>query len=245
MFSLDHPVAFQIMTKPHGSVCNLTCTYYYYFEKKKLYPLTGNFKMNDELLELFIRQYIDSQDVPVVNFVWQGGEPTLMGIEFFKNAVPLQQKYRHGKTIENAFQTNGTLIDDVWCKFLHNNNFLAGISVDGSREIHEKHRTNVEGMPSFGRVRESISLFKKYKVEFNSLTMVQRHNSQYPHEICRFLKSIGSGFIQFIPMVERINRNAPDNNLKLVGPEYQTITEVTDWSVRPEDYGNSLGKFCT
>jgi len=240
MLSFKNPVAFQIMTKPNGPVCNLNCTYCYYLEKKKLYPKTGNFMMSDELLELFIRQYIESQDVPVVNFVWQGGEPTLLGIDFFRKAVALQHKYGHGKKIENAFQTNGTLIHADWCKFLNDNNFLVGISIDGTREMHDKHRTNVAGMPSFDRVVESINLFQKYKVEFNTLTVIQRHNSQYPLEVYRFLKSIGSGFIQFIPIVERINRNAGDDDLKLVDHEYQAAAEVTEWSVRPEDYGKFL-----
>jgi uncharacterized protein len=237
---LGQPTAFSIMAKPHGSVCNLHCTYCYYLEKKKLYPESGNFRMSDGLLELFIRQYIESQDVPVVNFIWQGGEPTLMGVDFFKKAVALQKKYSNGKTIENALQTNGTLINADWCKFLYDNHFLVGISVDGPGMIHDEHRTNVTGMPSFDRVMEAISLFKKHKVEFNTLTVVHRHNSRYPLEIYRFLKRIGSEYIQFIPVVERINHNASNDELKLAGPACQDATEVSDWSVRPEDYGKFL-----
>ncbi|HJZ40376.1 MAG TPA: anaerobic sulfatase-maturation protein [Bacteroidales bacterium] len=240
MLSLEHPTAFQIMTKPHGPVCNLDCTYCYYLEKKKLYPGTRDFKMDDELLENYTRQYIESQDVPVVTFTWQGGEPALMGIDFFKKVISLQHKYRDGKKIENAFQTNGTLIDEDWCRFLHDNNFLVGISVDGPREIHDRHRTNIAGKTSFDQVISAIELFRKFKVEFNTLTVVHNDNAPHALKVYDFLKKTGSGYIQFIPIVERINGNAGEDEIKLVGPEYQTATRVTEWSVKPEDYGKFL-----
>ena len=240
MLSLEHPVAFQIMTKPHGPVCNLNCTYCYYLEKKKLYPGTRNFRMTDDLLEIYVRQYIESQDVPVVTFTWQGGEPTLMGIDFFKMAVQLQQKYRNGKKIENAFQTNGTLINEDWSKFLHDHNFLVGISVDGPREIHDMYRTNVAGKASFDQVIAAIELFKKFRVEFNTLTVVHKDNARHALEIYKFLKKIGSGYIQFIPIVERMNMQAGEDEIRLVGPEYQTATRVTPWTVDPDEYGEFL-----
>ncbi len=240
MLSLEHPVSFQIMTKPHGPVCNLNCTYCYYLEKKKLYPSVKDFRMDEELLELYVRQYIESQDVQVITFTWQGGEPTLMGIDFFKKAVELQQKYRAGKKIENTFQTNGTLINADWCRFLHENKFLVGISIDGPREIHDMYRTNVAGKASFDQVMAAIELFKKYRVEFNTLSVVHRDSARHASEIYGFLKKAGSGFIQFIPIVERESLQAGEDEIRLVGPEYRTETRVTPWSVDPQEFGEFL-----
>lgn len=228
------------MAKPHGPVCNLDCTYCYYLEKKKLYPDAGNFRMSDELLESFTRQYIESQDITEVTFTWQGGEPTLMGIDFFRKAVEFQKKYGNGKKIENAFQTNGTLINEDWCRFLKENNFLVGISVDGPREIHDCYRKNMAGRASFDEVIRAIQLFRKHRVEFNTLTTVHSGNSNKPLEVYNFLKSEGSGFIQFIPIVERKWQSAGANDLTLAGPEINTEVSVTDWSVKPDDYGKFL-----
>jgi uncharacterized protein len=228
------------MIKPHGAVCNLDCTYCYYTEKKKLYPGAQDFKMSDELLEDFIRQFIESQDVPNITFGWQGGEPTLMGIDFFKKAIALQNRYRSGKSIENTFQTNGILLDADWCRFLHDNHFLVGISIDGPEEIHNRYRLNRSGKPSFEEAMKAIELMKKYQVEFNTLTVVGRHNSGFPLEVYNFLKDTGSKFMQFLPVVERIDNNAGDSELKLVGPESRINTFITEWSVDPEDYGKFL-----
>jgi uncharacterized protein len=196
--------------------------------------------MDEELLESFVRQYIESQDVPVVTFVWQGGEPTLMGIEFFRKAIALQHKYRSGKKIENAFQTNGTLISEEWCRFLKENNFLVGISVDGPGEIHDMHRKNVAGKASFDQVISAIALFKKFRVEFNTLSVVHRDNASHALEIYRFLKEAGSGFIQFIPIVERMHKQSGEDEIKLVDPEYRTDVQVAPWSVDPQEYGEFL-----
>jgi uncharacterized protein len=163
-----------------------------------------------------------------------------MGIDFFRKAVAFQKKYGNGKRIENAFQTNGTLINEDWCHFFKENNFLVGISVDGPREIHNGHRVNFNGKASFDEVIKTIRLFQKHQVEFNTLTVVHNDNSQKPLEIYNFLKSAGSGFIQFIPIVERIWHIAGENELKLVGPEVESAVSVTDWSVKPADYGNFL-----
>lgn len=236
----EYPVSFSIMTKPHGPICNLNCTYCYYLEKKKLFPSSKEMKMDEPLLEVFTRQFIESQDAPEVTFTWQGGEPALMDIDFYKKAIAFQQKYRNGKTIHNAFQTNGTLITDDWCRFLHDNNFLVGISVDGPKVLHDAHRVNVAGKPSHDQVMHAINLLKKHRVEFNTLSVVHRDNAAYAIEIYRFLKSVGSGFIQFIPIVERMRRSAAENELQLVGPGDYTDTSVTEWSVRPEDYGTFL-----
>lgn len=240
MLSLEHPVSFQIMTKPHGPVCNLNCTYCYYLEKKKLYPQVRDFRMDEELLERYVRQYIESQDVPVVTFTWQGGEPTLMGIDFYKRALALQQQYRNGKKIENAFQTNGTLITEDWCRLFHDHNFLVGISIDGPREIHDMHRTNVAGKASFDQVMAAIDLFKKFRVEFNTLSVVHKDNARHAAKIYRFLKDTGSGFIQFIPIVERMYLQAGEDEIRLVGPEQRAATQVTPWSVDPVEFGEFL-----
>lgn len=196
--------------------------------------------MSEELLEIFTRQYIEAQDVPSVTFTWQGGEPTLLGIDFFKKAVALQMKYSNGKQIENSFQTNGTLINADWCRFFHDNNFLVGISVDGPRELHDRHRVNKSGKASYNQVLTAIGLMKKYRVNFNALTVVHRDNVQHPLDVYNFLKSRGIEYIQFIPIVERINENAGAGEIELVAPEFRSAAKVTEWSVRPEDYGRFL-----
>jgi uncharacterized protein len=234
------PFAFQAMIKPIGSLCNLNCTYCYYLEKAKLYQ-GSQMRMDEKLLELYIRQYISVQQVPVVSFVWQGGEPSLLGIDYFKSAIKLQNKYANGKKIENSFQTNGTLLDDNWAKFFKENNFLVGISIDGPEEIHNLHRPFKTNKPSFSDVMKGIDVLHKHKVDFNTLTVVNRHNSKYPLEIYRFLKKIGSGFIQFIPIVERRYTGNKPNLLSLVGPDTKDAN-VTEWSVLPDDYGNFLIK---
>lgn len=234
-----YPLTFHVMVKPYGPVCNLNCTYCYYLEKAKLYPETSNFRMSKELLEIFIRDYIKSQDLPQINFTWQGGEPTLLGIDFFKHAIALQKKYGSGRKIENAFQTNGTLINDDWCRFFKDHNFLIGLSVDGPEEIHDAHRVNIAGKASFNQVRRALELFHKHRVEFNTLSVVHNDNSRYPLEIYRFLKDAGSRFIQFIPIVQRELTDSENDKIRLVGPDSSNAS-VTDWSVRPKDYGTFL-----
>lgn len=233
------PFAFQAMAKPIGSACNLNCTYCYYLEKQKLYQEEGSMRMGEKLLNLYIRQYIQVQQAPVVQFVWQGGEPTLLGLDYFKKIVDLQKKYAAGKQIDNVFQTNGTLLNDDWARFFKENNLLVGISIDGPEEIHNMHRPFKTAKPSFSRVMNGIEVLKKHRVKFNTLTVVNRHNSQYPLEIYNFLKKIGSGYIQFIPIVERKYNGEASKLLSLVGPE-EKHAEVTNWSVLPEDFGNFL-----
>jgi len=205
-----------------------------------MYPGYSDHRISDTMLEKFIRDYIESQQVPVVNFVWQGGEPSLLGIDFFRKAVALQEKYAGKKKIENSFQTNGTRIDEEWCRFFTDHNFLVGISVDGPEFIHDHYRLYKNGKPSFADVMKGIELFHKHKVEFNTLSVVQRHNSLYPLEVYRFLKEIGSGFIQFIPIVERETIKEPEDGMRLVHPGIKSGIKVTDWTVLPEDYGQFL-----
>jgi uncharacterized protein len=233
------PKAFEIMAKPIGPVCNLDCTYCYYTEKKTLYPETINFKMQDSTLELFVKHYIQEQQSDIINFTWQGGEPCLLGIDYFKKAIAFQKKHASNKKISNSFQTNGTLLTNEWCKFFAQNNFLIGISIDGPKEIHDKYRNYSDGNPSFEIVMAGIKLLKKHGCEFNTLTVVNNISSEYPLKIYHFLKEIGSEFMQFIPLVEREATN-PNTNLKLVSPFYQDETKLTEWSVKPLNYGKFL-----
>lgn len=235
---------FHLLTKPIGSRCNLDCHYCFYLEKEKLYTDAGGMRMKPEVLETYVRDYIAAQPGPVVSFAWQGGEPTLLGVEFYRTAVALQAKYARGKTIDNAFQTNGVLLDDEWGEFLAKNKFLVGISIDGPRELHDAYRVDKGGQPTFDRVMAGIAVLKKHRVEFNTLTTVHRKNSPHPLLVYKFLREIGSGYIQFIPIVER-NAASADNGLWLAPPpDHEDAaaldTQVTPWSVRPGEFGKFL-----
>lgn len=244
---MDSPItAFHVMTKPIGPLCNLNCTYCFYLEKEKLFAGNSNFRMSDTVLDAYIRQYIENQSVPEIHFAWQGGEPTLLGVDFFRKVVQTQKKYAQGKTIHNAFQTNGTLIDDEWAAFFAENHFLVGLSIDGPKELHEAYRVDKKGDGSFDRVLCGLQFLKQHRVEFNTLTVVNRLNSRKPLEVYRFLKEIGSGFMQFIPLVERAaDEKAAQLGLNLAMPprsdEHDASPSlVTPWSVEPETYGEFL-----
>ncbi len=214
---------FHLMIKPRGPVCNLNCTYCFYLHKDEFYPQETKFRMSYEVLEECTRQYIQGQDVPEVVFGWQGGEPTLMGLDFFRKAVALQEKYRRpGMRILNAFQTNGTLLDEEWCSFFHENNFLIGLSLDGPEDLHDTYRRDKGDEPTFSKVINGLHLLQEYKVEFNVLTLVNRVNGDHPLEVYNFLKEEGVKFIQFIPGVAEVEG------------------EVAEWSVRPKQYGRFL-----
>ena len=174
------PVSFNVMAKPVGSSCNLNCEYCYYQGKENLYRTGSISEMSDAVLEKYTKEYIQSQQVPDITFVWQGGEPVLAGLDFYRKAVLMQHKYAGGKRIRNAFQTNGTLLTDEWCRFFAGEGFLVGISVDGPREIHNQYRTNKIGIPSFDQAMKGIDLLRKHAVEFNTLTTVNRFNQDYP-----------------------------------------------------------------
>ncbi len=238
---LKQPMAFQVMLKPAGPSCNLNCTYCYYLDKKKLFPGRNEFRMSDKLLENFTKQFIEAHDVPNVTFTWQGGEPTLTGLDFFRKAIEYQKKYANGKKIENAFQTNGTRLDDNWCKFFTDNNILVGISIDGEERNHDHYRQTNSGGPTFRKVMKGIELLHKNKVEYNTLSTVNDYNVHYAVETYRFLKKIGSGFMQFLPVVERIRKNGEENSLKLVAPVHGEA-EIARWSVGAIDFGNFLIK---
>jgi uncharacterized protein len=236
---LKRPNAFNVMLKPAGASCNLNCTYCYYLEKNKLYSGQKYLRMTDELLENFTKQFIEANDVPVVNFTWQGGEPTLMGLDFFRKAILYQNKYAGEKKVENAFQTNGTRLDDEWCKFFKDNNILVGISIDGEEHNHNHYRKTFSGAPTFKRVIKGIGLLHKHNVEFNTLSVVNDYNVHYASETYRFLKKIGSVFMQFLPVVERINKSIESSGLKLAAPVHENA-ELAGWSVAAKEFGQFL-----
>lgn len=237
---VTRPKAFMVMSKPVGSVCNLNCTYCYYLEKSSLYTGSGNFRMTDELLEEFVRQYIDAHEVPLVTFTWQGGEPTLMGLDFFEQVLYYQRKYRGTKKIDNAFQTNGTKLTEDWCRFFKKHDFLVGISIDGPADIHDKYRKFKTGKPSHEEVMKAIRLLRRFRVEFNTLSVVNDANANRGVEVYRFLKKIGSGFMQFIPVVERRADQPSETGLTLIPPGFAGPARITDWSVRARQYGRFM-----
>ena len=236
---------YHILAKPFGPVCNMNCGYCFYLEKKSLYSLQKNFRMSDDVLEAFIRKYISTQSVPEVQFVWQGGEPTLMGIPFYEKVVALQKKYANGKKIVNSIQTNGLLIDDEWCRFLKKNGFLVGVSLDGPAEIHDTWRVDSREKPTHSTVEAAVKLLQKHRVEFNILVCVTHQSASRAREIYNYLKNLGVQFIQFTPVVERIPDDASrERGLTHASPHTAIDTGIgdvlTDYSVQPGEYGSFL-----
>ena len=221
---------FHLLAKPTGALCNLGCKYCFFLSKKDLYP-DSSFRMTDELLENYIRQYIEAQKAPLATIAWQGGEPTLMGLDFFRKSVKYEQKFRRpNMIIQNTMQTNGTLLDDEWCEFFRENNFLIGLSLDGPRELHDAYRVDKTGKPTFDRVMRAAKLLRHHKVDYNILTTVHAANAEHPLEVYRFLRDeVKADFIQFIPIVERDNDTG-----------FQEGDTVTDRSVKADQYGRFL-----
>ena len=222
--------AFHVMAKPTGSDCNLNCAYCFFLKKEGLYP-GSDFRMSDEVHEAYIRQLFEAHHVPQVTVAWQGGEPTLMGLDFFRRSVELQKKYaKPGTRIENTFQTNGILLNDEWCQFFHENNFLIGLSIDGPKELHDFYRKDKADHGTFDRVVKAARLLQKHKVEFNILCTVNSKNADYPIDVYRFFRDkLGTHYIQFIPIVERDNESG-----------FQEGDKVTDRSVRPDQWERFL-----
>ncbi|WP_312472097.1 anaerobic sulfatase maturase [Neobacillus sp.] len=242
---MDKYTSFHILAKPTGPICNLDCTYCYYTEKEAYFPKDHSFRMSDAVLESYIKQYIDSQDTLEIVFAWQGGEPLLIGLDFFLNVVTLQKKYAHGKHITNTIQTNGTLITEQWCEFFSAQHFLVGLSLDGPEHIHNRYRMDRGGKPTFELVMKALSLLKKHRIEFNILTCVTKHSAYKPLEIYHFFKQQDIQFIQFIPIVERnVNEGAAALSLRHATPPSLASEEaqqtVTPWTVEPEMYGEFL-----
>lgn len=227
----SHPI--YVMPKPVGSACNMACRYCYYLEKKKFYPDAGRQMMSEATLEEFTRQYIAAQTTPEVMFTWHGGEATLRPVDFYRKAVALQRKYAGGRRIENCLQTNATLLTDEWCRFLKEEGWLVGVSIDGPQEFHDEYRLTGAGKPSFMNVLRGIRMLQRHGVEWNALAVVNDYNADYPVEFYRFFKQIGCRFIQFTPVVERLK---PDSMLA----DVSVNGEVTDFSVTPEQWGNFL-----
>lgn len=192
------------MAKPMGARCNLACKYCFYLEKEPAYyPEAGVPRMDERTLEAYIRDYLASQPGEEVNFTWQGGEPTLMGLGFFQQVVTLQQHYAAGRRVTNSLQTNGALLDDAWGTFLARHGFLVGLSLDGPRALHDAYRVDRGGRPTWSRVMRGLRTLKRHRVQFNTLTVVHRHNYRHAREVYEFLRDEGSRFMQFIPLVER------------------------------------------
>ncbi|HEY5528152.1 MAG TPA: anaerobic sulfatase maturase [Thermoleophilia bacterium] len=227
------PGAVHVMAKPTGSACNLACDYCFFRVKERLYP-GGPFRMTDEVMEEYVRQYIEAQQGPEVIIAWQGGEPTMMGLDFFRRSVEFAGKYAGpGVTISHTIQTNGTLIDEEWCGFLRDNGFLVGLSMDGPLELHDRYRHDNAGVGSFDRTMQAARLMRDNRVDFNILCSVSAANVEHPREVYRFFRDeLGVHWIQFIPIVERVNR---DGSTLL-----QQGDSVTERSVDPRQWGAFL-----
>ena len=234
-----------VVAKPIGPACNLNCEYCFYLEKQALFSAGEQYRMSDNVLSAFIKKYITSQPTPMVEFVWQGGEPTLLGIDFFKRVIELQRPFKKQKTISNSLQTNGTLLTDEWCAFLKKNNFMVGISIDGPQEIHDRYRRDRKGNGTFDQVMRGLRLLQKHKVDYNVLACVARETAARPLDVYRFFRDEGVEFIQFAPVVERLaSSGTSESGLRLACPAAldrpEDNTQVTPWSVTPEDYGEFL-----
>jgi len=195
---------FQIFAKPVGAVCNLRCNYCYYLRKKDLYADRGSPLMSDEMLEKYIIQHIEATTDELIMFSWHGGEPTLAGLDFYKKAVSLQRKFNKGrKRIINGIQTNGTLLDDEWCKFLSEENFLTGISIDGPEEYHDRCRATGDGKGSFRKVMRGYELLKRYGIITEILCVVNADNVGSPGILYDFFRGTGAKYMTFLPLVEQ------------------------------------------
>jgi uncharacterized protein len=234
-----------VVAKPVGPACNLNCDYCFYLEKQALFSSGEQLRMPDKVLSAFITNYISSQPTPVVDFVWQGGEPTLIGIDFFRRVIDLQRPFVEQKTINNALQTNGTLLTEEWCRFLKEHNFMVGISLDGPQEIHDRYRHDRGGKGSFPRVMRGLQMLQEHGVEYNVMASVARETARQPLEVYQFFKEKGVEFIQFAPIIERLPAMSEQElGLNLAGPAVlshnETNTQITPWTVIPEEYGDFL-----
>ncbi|UJR82477.1 anaerobic sulfatase maturase [Sandaracinus amylolyticus] len=218
------PARIHVLAKPTGAICNLDCAYCFYLDKEKLYP-GSDFRMSDELLERHIQQLVESHRGDRVTVAWQGGEPTLMGLDFYRKVVEHERKHaRPGLVFENTLQTNGTLLDHAWCEFFREHGFLIGISIDGPRALHDHYRVDKGGKPTFDKVMRGLRLLQEHGVDHNVLCTVNRVNADHPLDVYRFLRDeVGTDWIQFIPVVERVLGST-----------------VSERSVQPEQFGRFL-----
>jgi uncharacterized protein len=235
---------FQLMAKPAGPACNLRCTYCFYLEKKALFPKSDRCRMSDEVLEAYIRKIslanVGSPSGAI--FAWQGGEPTLMGLDFFQKALALEKKYSRAKSFSNTLQTNGTLLDDRWCEFLAKNNFLVGLSLDGPAWLHDLYRIDAKGRPTHAAVMRALLLFQKHGVEYNILACIAKETAKHPLQVYDFFREAGVKFIQFLPIVERLPGHAARRvGLRLSPPAELDANEspaLAPWAVEPEALGD-------
>ncbi len=227
-----------VVAKPIGPICNLRCAYCFYLEKEAIYPEGEDWRMNEQTVEEYVRQYIEAQPdaVQEIGFTFQGGEPTLMGLDFYRKVVELQQRYLlSGKSIANSIQTNGILLDEQWCDFLRMNRFLVGISLDGPEDLHGTYRHTPTGENSFARVMDAVERMQRSGVEFNVLACINRANSQQPLRVYRFFRDAGIQHIQFIPVVRRCQEG-----LGQCSPTASAADQVSPPSVLPEQFGRFL-----
>jgi uncharacterized protein len=231
------PVSFSTMLKPVGSRCNLDCAYCYYLDKAEIHG-GREAVMSDRLLEEYVRQYIESNRVDFVTFNWHGGEPLVAGIDFFRRAMALQRKYAAGKRIDNTIQTNGTLLTEEWCELFRQNNFLVGVSIDGPRDIHDAFRRDRGGAPTFDRVVAAIAMLRREGVEFNTLSTVNAAGEGHGSEVYRFLKSLGSRFIQFLPVLE--HTVAGPRGRSVIVPPSTPGSKLAPWSVSARGFGRFM-----
>jgi len=241
----DSVPGIHVVAKPIGPVCNIQCDYCFYLEKQALFRAGEQYRMPDKVLGAFIAKYVASQPTPVVEFVWQGGEPTLLGIDFFRRVVELQKPFTKDKRITNSFQTNGTLLTDEWCRFLKRHDFMVGLSLDGPEEVHNRYRKDRKGRGTFDRAMLGLRLLQQHKITYNVLACVGRETAVRPLDVYRFLREAGAEFIQFTPVVERRAVSEAENHgLGLAPPAaLDRLGEqgpVTPWTVEPEAYGDFL-----
>lgn len=227
-----------VMTKPAGASCNLACEYCYYLEKLQLYRHDARHVMSDEMLERFVKQYIESQTMQQVLFCWHGGETLMRPLSFYEKVVRLQRQYAQGRQIDNVIQTNGTMIDDRWAQFFHDQGWLVGVSIDGPEEFHDEYRRNKTGRPSWRQVMKGINCLNKHQVEWNAMAVVNDFNADYPLDFYQFFKDIGCHYLQFTPIVERISTHPDGPHLASMADDVQA--ELADFSVTPEQWGHFL-----
>ena len=242
---MSGPLAFNLMIKPGGSLCNLDCRYCYYLDKSGLYGGREP-RMTEDMLEKLIKNYLSSCDVSEVTINWHGGEPLIMGLDFYRKAIEFEKRYAEDKIVHNTLQTNGTLLTPQWADFFAENNFLIGISIDGPEHIHDRYRSSKAGEPSFSRVMAGLRTLVYGGVEFNTLTAVSKASEGHGLEIYQFLKSIGSKYMQFLPVVEKIRYQKNDSGkaLKSVRPTIVNPAGESDgigtWSISDVGYGRLL-----
>lgn len=246
----DAPPRFHLLAKPSGSTCNIDCTYCFFLSKEALYP-NDKSRMSEATLEAYIRQLLESHRSPTVTVAWQGGEPTLMRVEFFRKAVELVEQYRRpDQVVQHTFQTNGILLDDEWCEFFKEHNFLVGLSCDGPREIHDTYRLDRRTRGTFDKVMDGWRMLRKHNVDFNILCTVNAANQKHGRLVYQFFRDeLGAKWVQFIPIVERATAetleiankgwSAPERGSKRL-LYTQTGNLVTERSVGSEQYGDFL-----